>query len=106
MTNALDKKVDKILDYLAVMTRENGERFEAIEKRFDAVHKRFDAVDEDMATLKGAVRRLEEQHMLTNKSLAILQDADRNRQDDIRQLNIRVGRLEDRIKRHPAPDAP
>lgn len=99
MTNALEKKVDKILDYLAVMTRENGERFEAIGKRFDAV-------DEDMATLKGAVRRLEEQHMLTNKSLAILQDADRNRQDDIRQLNIRVGRLEDRIKRHPAPDAP
>ncbi len=117
MSNALEKKVDKILDYLAVMTRENNDqfaaidnrfeaidhRFEAIGKRFDAIDKRFDAIDEDLATLKGTTRRVEERQALSEQSIGVLQDADRVGQDDIRQLDIRLSRVEDQHKSNPAP---
>lgn len=110
MSNALEKKVDKILDYLAVMTRENNDqfaaidnRFEAIGKRFDAIDKRFDAIDEDLATLKGTTRRIEERQALSEQSIGVLQDADRARQDDIRQPDIRLSRVEDQLNSNPAP---
>lgn len=74
MSNALEKKVDKILDYLTVNTRENNERFTAIDKRFDAI-------DDDMATLKGQVRSIDERLLVLEKTNAILQDADHNRQE-------------------------
>lgn len=97
MSTSQDKKYDKILDFLGFLAKDLNVFKETVEKRFDAV-------GEDMATLKGSVRRIEEQQKITNKSLAILQDADRNRQDDILQLTIRVERLEDHIKRYPAPE--
>lgn len=103
MSNALEKKVDKVLDYLAVMTRENNTRFEAIEKRFDGIDKRFDAIDEDLANLKGTTRRIEERQKHLEKSVEILQDADRARQDHILQLDIRLGRVEDKLRSYPAP---
>ncbi|MFA5951999.1 MAG: hypothetical protein WC807_17130 [Hyphomicrobium sp.] len=96
MSNALEKKVDKILDYLAVMTRDNNQRFDAIDKRLDAI-------DEDLGTLKGTTRRIEERQALVEKSNGILQEADRGRQDDIRQLDIRLSRIEDQLRSTPAP---
>ncbi|MBX9682446.1 MAG: hypothetical protein K2X41_01530 [Hyphomicrobium sp.] len=96
MSNALEKKIDKVLDYLAVMTRENN-------TRFDAIDKRFDAVDEDLANLKGTTRRIEERQKHLEKSVEILQDADRARQDHILQLDIRLGRVEDKLRSFPAP---
>ncbi|HMN31584.1 MAG TPA: hypothetical protein PKE45_25770 [Caldilineaceae bacterium] len=50
MSNSQDKKYEKILDYLEVLTKSLNEfksdvdrRFDAVEKRFDAIDKRFDA---------------------------------------------------------------
>ena len=96
MSNALEKKIDKVLDYLAVITRENN-------TRFDAIDKRFDAVDEDLANLKGTTRRIEERQKHLEKSVEILQNADRARQDHILQLDIRLGRVEDKLRSFPAP---
>lgn len=89
MSNALEKKIDKVLDYLAVMTRENNTHFEAIDKRFDAI-------DADLANLKGTTRRIEERQALSEQSIEVLQD-------DIRQADIRLSRVEDQLKSNPAP---
>lgn len=117
MSNALEKKVDKVLDNLAVMSRESNTRFEAIDKRFDDIDKRFeavdkrfdvidkrlDAIDEDLANVKATTRRIEERQKHLEKSVEILQDADRARQDHILQLDIRLGRVEDKLRSYPAP---
>lgn len=56
-----------------------------------------------MGTLKGTTRRIEERQALAEKGIGILQDADRARQDDIRQLDIRLSRIEDQLRSNPAP---
>lgn len=103
MSNALEKKIDKVLDYLAVMTRENNTRFEAIDMRFEAIDKRFDAIDADLANLKGTTRRIEERQKHLENTVEILQNADRARQDHILQLDIRLGRVEDKLRSFPTP---
>ena len=110
MSSALEKKIDKVLDYLVVMTRENNNRFDAIDKRFEVIDKRFDvidkrldAIDEDLANVKATTRRIEERQKHLEKSVEILQDADRARQDHILQLDIRLGRVEDKLRSYPAP---
>jgi len=110
MSNSQDNKYEKILDYLEVLTKSLNEfksdvdrRFDAVDKRFDAIDKRFNAVDEDMGTLKGTTRRIEERQALAEKSIGIVQEADRARQDDIRQLDIRLSRVEDQLRSNPAP---
>lgn len=86
-----------------VLTKDLHEFKSAVDRRFDAADKRFDAIDEDLSTLKGTTRRIEERQALAEKSIGVLQDADRARQDDIRQLDIRLSRVEDRLKLNPAP---
>jgi len=103
MSNSQDKKYEKILDYLEVLTKSLNEFKSDVDRRFDAVEKRFDAVDADMGTLKGTTRRIEERQALAEKGIGILQDADRARQDDIRQLDIRLSRIEDQLRSNPAP---
>ncbi len=56
-----------------------------------------------MGTLKGTTRRIEDRKALAEKSIGILQEADRARQDDIRQLDIRLSRIEDQLRSNPAP---
>lgn len=99
MTDSENKKYDKILDYLGIITTNLNAFKESTEKRFDAI-------DEDMATLKGTTRRIEERQKLLELSLAILQQADRNRQDDIDQITIRIERLKDQIRNQSTPPAP
>lgn len=110
MSNSQDNKYEKILDYLQVLIKNLDEfksdvdrRFDEVDKRFEAIAKRFDAVDEDLGTLKGTTRRIEERQGLSEKSIGILQEADRARQDDIRQLDIRLSRVEDQLRSNPAP---
>lgn len=103
MSNSQDNKYEKILDYLEVLTKNLDEFKSEVDRRFDAVDKRFDAVDEDLVTLKGTTRRIEERQGLAEKSIGILQEADRARQDDIRQLDIRLSRIEDQLRSNPAP---
>lgn len=79
MSNSQDNKYEKILDYLEVLTKSLNEFKSDVDRRFDAVEKRFDAVDEDMGTLKGTTRRIEERQALAEKGIGILQDADRAR---------------------------
>lgn len=103
MSSAPDKQYTKILDYLESLTKTLHDVKDDLREFKKDTATRFDSVHDDLATLKGGMRRMEERQILIEQSTGILQDADRARQDDIRQLDIRLSRIEDRLKSNPAP---
>ena len=72
MSDSQDKKYNKILDYLEVLTKSLDTFKSDTNRRFNAVDKRFDAVEEDLATLKGITRRIEDRQKLMETSVSIL----------------------------------
>lgn len=81
MSAALEQKVDKILDYLGVMSARNEER--------------FDAIETDLTDLKASTRRLEARQGILESYMQTLVNTQHEHQTQLTEIAIRVERLED-----------
>ncbi|MGB0720259.1 MAG: hypothetical protein ACPGRX_07280 [Bdellovibrionales bacterium] len=79
-------------------------RFEQIDARLDKIEidmeSGFNAVHNDLAILKSTARRTESRMAFLESNTHNLQTSDYDQQDSIRDLHVRLLRVEDQVQNH------